>query len=60
MVKGVATNNFFEDMNIDTEEATTNLKRAFCDAEHGLNRIDFSDAKGPVTDEEELRRILGW
>jgi hypothetical protein len=56
----MATKSFFEDMVIDTEEAARNLDRAFYEADHGINRIDTSDAKGPITDEDELRRILGW
>lgn len=60
MVKDVATKSFFEDMVIDTEEAAKNLDRAFYEADHGMNRIDTSDAKGPITDENELKKILGW
>lgn len=47
-------------MVIDTEEAARNLERAFYDAKHGINRIDTSHAKGPITDEDEIRRIMGW
>jgi len=54
------TKSFFEDMVIDTEDAARNLDRAFYEADHGMNRIDISDAKGPITDEDELKRILGW
>ncbi len=56
----MATKSFFEDMVIDTEEAARNLEKAFYDAKHGINRIDTSHAKGPITDEDEIRRIMGW
>lgn len=59
-VKNLATKSFFEDMVIDTEDAARNLDRAFYEADHGINRIDTSDAKGPITDEDELKGILGW
>jgi len=59
-VKYMPTKSFFEDMVIDTEDAARNLDRAFYEADHGMNRIDISDAKGPITDEDELKRILGW
>ena len=56
----MATKSFFEDMVIDTEEAVRNLERAFYEAEHGINHIDTSHAKGPITDEDKIRRIMGW
>ena len=56
----MATKSFFEDMVIDSEDAAKNLDRAFFEADHGINRIDTSDVKGPITDEDVLRDILGW
>ena len=56
----MATESFFKDMVLETEEETQRLWDAFEKADSGAPGIDLSNAHEPVRDPEEIRRIMGW
>ncbi len=56
----MATESFFQDMVIDTEEAAERLWEAFEEADSGAPGIDISNVKKPITDPKEIDRILKW
>ena len=56
----MATESFYTDMIIDTDEAADRLIEAFDEADSGVPGIDTSKTLRVVTDPKELRRILNW
>ena len=59
-VKNLATQSFFEDMVIDTQEAADRLWEAFEEADSGVPGIDTTGAQKPIRDLEEIGRLVKW
>lgn len=53
----MATESFFKDMVLETEEEAQRLWDAFEEVDSGVPGIDLSNAHKPVTDPDELERL---